>query len=183
MSLNLLDLWEDPQSVSGGSGRYYYRLAIITWSKPREWIAGRDFEVPVGWAGHGGIYALMRDHARQTDSRRIAYIGKAKSFSDRLTTRHNHYDIVKRRGSTEVSCGRIRFERIRARTGYYLEIEDVVKFAVYRHLENKQGFESLPGFRPTQPRVPAPWVIINEGYRFGRRMPKRIIYPAIGVEF
>lgn len=181
--MNLLDLWEDVETVGGASGRFYYRLAVITWSKPKLWVPGLDFDVPAGWAGHGGIYAFLRNHARQVDARRIAYIGKAVSFSQRLTTKHDHYDIVERRGATEVSCGRIRFERIRARTGYYVEIEDVVKFAVYRHLENRQGFESLPGFRPTQPRVPAPWLIINDGYRFGRRMPKRIVYPAIGIEF
>lgn len=181
--MRLLDLGGDVENISGGSGRYYYRLAQITWSEPKLWKPDEDFDVPQGWAGHGGIYAFLRSHGHQSDPRRIAYIGKAVSFSRRLTTRHDHYDLVERRGTTEVSCGRVRFERIRARTGYYVELEDIVKFAVQQHVENVQGFESLPGFRATQPRVPAPWVIINDGYRFRRRMPKRIVYPAIGVEF
>lgn len=148
------------------------------------WTPGTDFAVPEGWAGHGGIYAMLRSHRSQSDPRRIAYIGKALSFSRRLNRRHQHYEIVKRRGKTEVSLGRIRYERVgTARDAYLLEIEDVVKYAVHLYLENHQGFETLPGFRPTQPRVPAPWLILNEGFRFGRRMPRRIAYPAIGIEF
>lgn len=183
--MRLLELWDDVEDVGAfsGSGAYLYRVAVITWSRPRIWVPGEDFSVPDGWAGHGGIYAMLRSHGHQADSRRIAYIGKAISFSKRLTTRHQHYDIVERRGKTELSCGRIRFERVRSRTGFYEEIEDVVKYAVFPYLENHKGFQSLPGFRPTQPRVPAPWVIKNEGYRFGGRMPRRIVYPAIGIEF
>ncbi|MET4685131.1 hypothetical protein, partial [Brevundimonas faecalis] len=78
---------------------------------------------------------------------------------------------------------RVRFERVQARPAYYLELEDVVKFAVHDHLENVQGFSSLPGFRKSQPRVMLPWVVINEGYRFNGRMPRRILYPSIGIEF
>jgi hypothetical protein len=112
---------------------------------------------------------------------RIAYIGKAIAFEDRLINTHNHFDIIQRRGPTLVSCGRIAFERVRSRVGYYLEIEDIVKFAVHEWLENSQGFESLPGFRKGQPRAMAPWVIANEGYRFDGHMPRRIVYPAFAV--
>lgn len=114
---------------------------------------------------------------------RLTYIGKALDFNKRLTDRHNHFDIIKRRGDTYVSCGRIAFDRVHSNKGYYLEIEDIVKFCVYEWLENKQGFESLPGFRKTQPRAMMPWVITNEGFRFNGNMPRRIIYPSIGVEF
>ena len=82
-----------------------------------------------------------------------------------------------------VSCGRIAFQRVRSRTGYFLEIEDIVKFAVYQHLENVQGFESLPGFRSTSTGPMVPWLIKNEGHSFGGVMPKRIVYPAFGVEY
>jgi hypothetical protein len=183
--VRLLTLWDDLEDIRGrATGRaYLYRLAVITWSKPRLWEPGEDMVVPDGWAGHGGLYAMLRSHGGQSDPRRIAYIGKAKSFSRRLTQRHQHYDIVERRGRTEVSCGRIRYERIKARDGFLLELEDVVKYAVEPYLENHQGFATLPGFRPSQPRVPAPWVIRNEGYRFWGRMPKRIVYPAIGIEY
>lgn len=183
--MKLLDLWDDLQEVRGRStGRAsLYKLAVITWSRPRVWTPGTDFQVPDGWAGQGGIYAMLRSHGHQTDPRRIAYVGKAASFSKRLRRAHQHYDIVERRGKTEVSCGRVRYERIKARDAYYLELEDIVKYAVHSHLENYQGFETLPGFRRTQPRVPAPWLILNEGFRFSGRMPKRIAYPAIGIEF
>jgi len=183
--MKLLQLWDDLEAVRGRStGRaFLYRVAVITWSRPRLWSPGEDFDVPDGWAGHGGLYAMLRSHGHQADPRRIAYVGKALSFSRRLNQRHQHYDIVERRGRTEVSCGRVRYERIKAHNGYYLELEDIVKYAVHTHLENYQGFETLPGFRASQPRVPAPWVILNEGFRFGGRMPKRIVYPTIGVEF
>jgi hypothetical protein len=91
--------------------------------------------------------------------------------------------MIQRRGDTLVSCGRVAFDRVQAHQGHYLEIEDVVKFCVYHWLENKQGFESLPGFRKSQPRAMMPWVIINKGYRFEGIMPRRIAYPSIGVEY
>ncbi len=182
--MKLLQLWDDVETITGLSNRYYYRVAVITWSRPKVWDpAAGDFPVPVGWSGHGGLYAMLRSHWLQTEARRIAYIGKALSFENRLTQSHDHFSIVARRGKTEISCGRVRFERVRARKGYYLELEDVVKFSVCSHLENTQGFSSLPGFRNSQPRAMRPWVIRNEGYRFGGVMPRRIVYPAIGVEY
>ncbi len=182
--MELKELWDDPDEISGDGGRKYYRRATITWSVPRKWDpAEREFNVPPKWSGQGGIYAFIRSHWRQTDSIRLSYIGKALNFNKRLTNRHNHFDIVERRGDTSVSCGRIAFERVRSHQGYYLEIEDIVKFCVYDWLENKQGFESLPGFRKSQPRAMMPWVVENKGYRFGGIMPRRIAYPSIGVEF
>lgn len=179
-----LDLWGDAEELSGFSGRYYYRKAVITWSQPRHWRRDEpQFDVPPSWAGHGGLYIMLRSHWKQAEDRRIAYIGKAISFNKRLTHRHDHFDIVQRRGETELSCGRVRFERVQSHVGHYLELEDIVKFAVWRHLENRQGFASLPGFRKSQPRAMTPWVIQNRGYRFGGLMPRRIAYPAIGVEF
>lgn len=182
--MELKELWDDPDEISGDGGRKYYRRATITWSVPRKWDpAESEFDVPPKWSGQGGIYAFVRSHWRQTDSIRLSYIGKALNFNKRLTNRHNHFDIVERRGETSVSCGRIAFERVRSHQGYYLEIEDIVKFCVYDWLENKQGFESLPGFRKSQPRAMMPWIIENKGYRFGGIMPRRIAYPSIGVEF
>jgi hypothetical protein len=183
--LEYLNLWEDPDEVSGrSSGRKYYRKATITWSQPRIWDSNDEsFDVPPSWRGHGGIYIFMREHWRQNDDMRIAYVGKANNFSKRLNSRHNHFDIIRRRGRTTVSCGRIAFERVQSRKGFYLEIEDIIKFCVYERLENKQGFESLPGFRSSQPRSMLPWVIVNKGYRFKSFMPRRIVYPSIGVEY
>ena len=182
--MELVELWDDPDEISGDSNRKYYRKAIINWSRPKIWDpALGDFNVPRKWSGHGGIYAFMRSHWSQRDNLRIAYIGKAETFNRRLTCRHNHFDIVQRRGDTLVSCGRIAFERVHSRKGFYLEIEDIVKFCVYEWLENKQGFESLPGFRQSQPRAMMPWVIENKGYRFGGHMPRRIVYPSIGAEY
>lgn len=183
MTARVLDLGDDPENVGGFNGRRYYRLATITWSKPKEWKpAQRCFAVPNGWAGHGGVYAFIRNHGNQK-ALKIAYVGKALSFEKRLINTHNHFDIVERPGATLVSCGRVAFSRIRSRTAFYLEIEDLIKFSVWPNLENVQGFESLPGFRASQPDVMVPWVITNEGYRFARLMPKRIIYPSIGVEY
>lgn len=182
--MKLLGLWEDFHDVSGAAGRKYYRLATITWSEPKVWDPSqRAFPVPVGWAGQGGVYAFVRRHWLQVGKPRIAYIGKAKSFNQRLTDKHNHFGIIRRRGDTLVSCGRIAFDRLHSRTGYYLEIEDIVKFAVYHYLENKQGFETLPGFRATQRKAMVPWLITNEGHLFKGIMPRRIVYPAIGIEY
>lgn len=182
VAFSLLDLGGDPEDTTGYNGRAYYRLATITWSDPVEWDPReRRFPVPAGWAGHGGVYAFIRDHGRQTNPRRVAYIGKAVSFERRLINTHNHFDIVKRRGRTLVSCGRIVFDRTHSRVGYYLEIEDIIKFAIHDWLENSQGFETLPGFRSAQPRAMFPWVIANKGYNFEGHMPKRIAYPAFAV--
>jgi hypothetical protein len=185
--MQLSDLWDDPEEISGYNGRRYFRVATITWSKPRVWHPDDpSFRVPEGWAGHGGIYAFIRSHWSQSEENRIAYIGKANSFSKRLTRRHQHFDLVSKRGQTAVSCGRVAFTRLqneKASSGHYLEIEDIVKFVLHEHLENTQGFESLPGFRRGQPRAMNPWVIINKGHRFGGQMPRRIMYPWIGVEF
>ena len=182
--MELCQLWDDPEDISGNSGRKYYRQATINWSTPRLWESHEpNFNVPPSWRGQGGIYAFIRSHWRQNDDMRIAYIGKAINFNKRLTKAHNHFCIVERRGSTAVSCGRVSFERVRSHKGYYLEIEDIIKFRVYDWLENTQGFDSLPGFRKTQPRSMMPWVILNRGFRFGGRMPRRIAYPSIGVEY
>lgn len=182
--MKLLHLWDKFHDVSGTADRKYYRLATITWSNPVVWDPKeRCCPVPKGWAGHGGVYAFTRRHWRQQGRTRIAYIGKARSFTKRLTNAHNHFDVIQRRGETLISCGRITFDRLHSRAAYYLEIEDIVKFAVHDYLENKQGFETLPGFRVTQKRAMRPWLITNEGYLFGGIMPKRIVYPAIGIEF
>lgn len=182
--MKLLDFDTDYAHQTGYNGRAYYKLATITWSEPAVWNPSeRCFPVPAGWAGHGGVYAFTRQHWRQNGKPRIAYIGKAKSFTGRLTNAHNHFDIIRRRGDTMVSCGRIAFDRVRSRVGFYLEIEDILKFAVHDYLENTQGFESLPGFRATQARPMAPWVITNEGHLFRGIMPRRIVYPAIAVEY
>ena len=182
--MELQELWADPENISGANGRKYYRQATITWSRPRLWHSWQDeFDVPPSWSGEGGVYAFIRSHWRQNDEMRLAYIGKAINFNKRLTRAHNHFDIVERRGDTSVSCGRIAFDRIRSHAGHYLEIEDVIKFCVHDWLENTQGFESLPGFRKGQPRAMTPWVITNKGYRFSGLMPRRIVYPAIGVEY
>ena len=126
---------------------------------------------------------FIRSHWRQNDTIRFAYVGKAIDFGRRLTRAHNHFNIVARRGDTAVSCGRLAFDGVRSHPGYYLEIEDIVKFCLHEWLENRQGFESLPGFRRTQPRAMTPWVILNRGFRFGGLMPRRIVYPVIGVEY
>ncbi|MHB8283640.1 MAG: hypothetical protein ACYDD1_03095 [Caulobacteraceae bacterium] len=180
--MKLLRLWDELPELRNSAGRYYYRKAVITWSRPREWFSDeREFNVPDDWRGHGGLYAMLRSHWRQTDARRVAYIGKAIDFANRLNDQHQHIDIVRRLGRTEISCGRVRFENIRARFGHYLELEDIVKFAVVAHLENKQGMESLPGFRASQRQAMQPWLIVNDGYKFGGLMPKNIIYPAFAI--
>jgi hypothetical protein len=181
-SLRLLELWDDPTDIAADNGSKFYRLATVTWSKPIEWKPTQSsFPVPEGWAGHGGVYAFIRDHGNQADGKRILYLGKAKSFKKRLTNRHGKFNLVKKRGKTYVSCGRIAFKRIKSRPGYYDQIEDIIKFAIYEHLENWQGFQSLPGFRKSQSRAMIPWVIVNEGYRFRGKMPHRIVYPSIAL--
>ena len=184
MAMELSDVWDDPQDISGFSGRHYFRVATITWSKPRVWDPSEpSFNVPDGWAGHGGIYAFIRSHWSQSEQNKIAYIGKAISFSKRLNKRHQHFDLINMRGNTSVSCGRIAFSRIKSSVGHYLQIEDIVKFVVHNDLENTQGFESLPGFRKGQPNAMTPWLILNKEYDFDGKMPRRIMYPWIGVEF
>lgn len=176
-------MWDDFEDL--GDQRKFYRIATIHWSDPEEWKPGDgNFKVPAGWAGQGGIYAITRRHWRQANREQIAYIGKAINFSKRLIMRHNHFDIVRRAGPTMVSCGRIKFQRIKSHTGHYLEIEDIVKFAVWDHLENHQGFHSLPGFRKnaSAPKIMQPWIIENTGYRFERQMPRKIVYPAIAIK-
>lgn len=182
MTFKMLDLGADPAEVSGYSGRKFYRLATITWSRPRWWDPAEDFEVPQGWAGHGGIYAFIRHHGNQLNGPEVAYVGKANRFEKRLVKRHQHFDIVRRRGGTKVTCGRIAFERIRASASYYTEIEGLIILCLWQNLENTQCLESLPGFRTANPaRAMKPWVITNERYLFGGRLPKRIAYPAIVV--
>jgi hypothetical protein len=126
---------------------------------------------------------MHRRWAQNNNERKIVYVGKAVSFKQRLTKAHDHFDIIETPGETTVSCGRIAFEGIKHRSGYYEEIEDVIKFAIWKNLRNIQGFSSLPGFRKTASKVMIPWCIKNEGYRFYGVMPKCIIYPAIAVEY
>lgn len=183
MKFSLVDFGGDPADVEGYNGRKYYRLATITWSRPRVWISGEDFDVPRGWAGLGGVYLFTRHHHSQRSGPQMAYIGKANRFEARLTRSHGHYDIVERQGSTAVSCGRIAFERIRSRKGYYEEIEDILILSLWHNLENTRSLDSLPGFRQSSARTMIPWVITNRGHRFNGAMPRRIVYPSIGVAF
>jgi hypothetical protein len=142
-----------------------------------------NFKFPQDGLGAVAYMHFLRDHKNQENGRRIAYIGKAINFNTRLRSNHNHFDLVERKGKTLVSCGRIAFERIRHRDIYYEQIEDVIKFCVWKNLENDKGFHSLPGFRKSQPDVMVPWFIKNEGYRFSGLMPRQVAYPSIAIEF
>lgn len=173
----------DPRDLKGWNGRYYYRQATITWSRPVIWhpLDARP-ELPDGWAGHGGLYTILRDHHAQNDRRRIAYVGKALSFARRLNRQHHMFSrLVEKPGDTLVSLGRVRFDRLRAHPGYYEELEQIVAWTVWQHLENYAGMSSVPGFRGEQTYAFVPWVILNDGYRFNGGMPRRIAYPVIGV--
>lgn len=178
-----VDLGGDVAELQNRAGKYYHRKAIITWSEPVLWARKSSSpEIPDGWTGHGGVYAFLRDHNGQPDPNRISYIGKAVSFEARLNKRHPMYEVlVDKNGDTNVSLGRIRFERIHSRTAYYPEIEEIIAWAVWPYLHNCQGFESLPGFRGANGRPFKPWIIENNGYRFGRQMPRLIAYPSIAI--
>ncbi|MDF1730248.1 MAG: hypothetical protein P1U49_02025 [Minwuia sp.] len=182
MSWRIADIGGDPEAIQNLSGRYFYRLARITWSRPTVWRPENARPpIPQEWAEQGGIYCLLRDHHAQKVRRRIAYVGKAISFRKRLTRNHHMFEhLVNKQGDTLVSLGRIRFERIQSSPGYYEEIEQIVAWTVWHHLENGAGLETVPGFRGQMGRPFAPWVIINEGYRFNGQMPRRLVYPAIG---
>uniref|UniRef100_UPI0019532E51 hypothetical protein n=1 Tax=Stenotrophomonas maltophilia TaxID=40324 RepID=UPI0019532E51 len=70
--MRLLEMWDDFEDL--GDQRKFYRKATIDWSTPRTWNPkDREFDVPEGWAGFGGIYAMIRRHGRQLDGQRIAY--------------------------------------------------------------------------------------------------------------
>jgi hypothetical protein len=178
--MKVIELWDNPESIVSNR-TYLYRKAIITWSRPKKWPSGdENFSVPSQWSGYGGLYILMRAHKLQSDPIKIMYVGKANNFNKRLTTRHHAANSLRDiKGDTLVSCGRVRFERIRSRSAYYVELEDIIKFTVYYYLKNVQGFQSLPGFRGETGRPLKPWVIINEGFRFHRLLPKRIAYPVL----
>jgi hypothetical protein len=182
MGWTLVDIGDDPQDVENSTGTRYYRRAVITWSPPKAWVKGeRFFSVPAQWAAYG-VYAFLRDHKNQTTPNEIAYIGKALKFKSRLTDTHHMYNgLVLKSGVTKVCCGRIRFEGVHARPGYYEEIEDILKWVLWSRIHNSQGLESLPGFRGANGRPFKPWVLTNEGYRFNRQVPKRIAYPSIAV--
>lgn len=179
----IADIGGDPESLTGSNQRYLYRLAVITWSRPVVWHPSKARPaIAEGWAGRGGLYTLLRDHHAQKARRRIAYVGKALSFSNRLNRQHHMFDhLVDKPGDTLVSCGRVRFERIRAHPGYYGELEEIVAWTVWQHLENYAGMGSIPGFRGPETYPFLSWVIRNEGYRFNGAMPRRIVYPLIGI--
>lgn len=181
--MKLLNIGGEAEYLVNSRLNWYYCKAIVTWSKPSEWTRDEAaFRVPDQWRHGGGVYAFLRDHPRQSEPNRIAYIGKALKFTQRLTRKHPMYErLVCRKGATKVCCGQIHFERIRARPGYYVEIEDIFKWVVWPHLHNKQGLESLPGFRGARGRPFKPWVIRNEGYRFSGKIPRLIAYPAIAT--
>lgn len=178
MAFRVLDLGADPADCEGFSGQKYYKLATITWSRPRTWNRGEDFDVPRNWAGHGGVYAFEKIIKNE---HKVVYVGKANKFEGRLNKRHSHYDLIEGYGRTTVTCGRIAFARIASNEAYYNEIEDILILTLWPHIHNVRSLSSLPGFRGSQTRVLKPWVITNEVYRFGGRLPKRIVYPAIAV--
>lgn len=182
MTWRYRDMGGDPEGLMNYSGtRFLYRLAILTWSQPIPWEPeSRIPMIPGAWAGHGGLYAIIRDHHSQSRPKRIAYIGVAESFSDRLDAKHHMYPkLVERRGSTFISLGRVRFERCASTRKHLEEIEQIVTWATWEHVWNERGMETLPGFRSGQEFKP--WVIVNDGYRFHRQMPKRIAYPAFAA--
>lgn len=88
-------------------------------------------------------------------------------------------ELVDRRGPTLVCLGRVRFDRCASTRAHLEEIEQIVTWAVWENIWNTRGMETLPGFRKGQKYKP--WVIINEGYRFNRQMPRKIAYPAFAI--
>jgi hypothetical protein len=170
--MKIIDLWKNPECIG------YYSIARIKWSPYKIWTPNTNFDIPDHYYDKSGLYMLIRDHRRQYEPNKIAYIGKTNHFGKRLTTRHHMHDIlVARPGATKVSCGIVGFEWARNDTKNLLQIEDIIKFSIWEYLENTQGFCTLPGFRYRSIR---PWIIGNSGWR--GKIPRRIIYPAFAKE-
>ncbi len=156
-------------------------IATIEWGEPAEWDEDR---APIPEAAEkNAIYAILRDHGRQSDKGRIVYIGMTTT----LPTRFNRHPAAEKiraiRGQTRLSVGRVSFKG--ARAGWAKEnpkpaleqIEHLLLWALWPTLVNIKKLESLPLFKGANSGNALPWIIRSEGYRFHGRMPREIVYP------
>lgn len=160
-----------------------YRKIAINWSKPAPWV--RDESAPIDRAQKkpGYLYAISWDHHRAARRETIAYIGITSKLRSRFDNHPRAAQLLARKRKTFLSLGHVDFGRFKKPSENTRriteELEHILIWALWTDLENDRKAICIPGYGVNGGGA---WHIINEGHRFGGRMPREIIYPWILIK-
>jgi len=166
--------WQ-PEDITNRSHNPLFQLVRLNWVGPIEWENGdkRPFD-----HNEPCLYILQREHANAQQQMRIVYVGLTINPQGRFINHPTASDILGRRGKTFLSYAAVDFVTGRnreARTKGTLEqIEHLMIWALWPHLENDRKMFTLPGMGANGGTA---WQIQNGGYRFQGQMPREIVYP------
>ncbi len=163
-------------NIENAAGNALYKRAELNWTTPTVWH--RADATPTFETYEPCLYALVRSHGNMTSPPHIEYVGLTTSPANRFGNHPTAREIVERPGVVKFTYAPIDFVRGRdrlPRIGEALEeIEHLLIWAVWEHLQNQRKLYTLPGMGQNGGNA---WHIVNSGYRFSGRMPKEIIFP------
>jgi hypothetical protein len=184
MSFKLMDLGGDPSEICNAQNRRLFKAVTVQWSTPKPLPKSDDVDLGEEFLEPGYLYALVRNHGRSHYRDWIVYIGISNDLMTRFKNHPKVDEIRKIRGCCSISIGKIDFGRyLTAKNAgnrrAIEELEHIYIWTLYDDLWNEKKQYTLPGMGRHGGRA---WDIVNEGYKFSGRMPRRIVYPWIMVD-
>lgn len=159
----------------------HFCVATINWSEPKPW--SEEGKAPIDDAEDpNAVYAITRDHHRQSNRGTIVYIGMTKNLPTRFAQHHKADEIRKKRG-TLLSVGQVTYSSTHSRwarnnpSDALHQIEHILIWALWPTLMNEKSQFSLPLLSGKGIAKAKPWIIRREGHKFHGRMPIEIAYP------
>jgi GIY-YIG catalytic domain len=180
----LADFGHDEKLWKGSNGKPLFQKVEICWREPVP--VNKDGTITVENEAdvykNGYLYAIVRNHGTQKTKDRIAYIGITNNLQKRFRNHPKVNKIRARRGETSISIGVIstpgsRLGPDQAKT-LREELEHILIWVLYEDLWNDSKQLVVPGQGRNGGKA---WDIVNEGFKFSGRMPKRIVFPWAAV--
>lgn len=163
--------------IQDTNGKSLYKPVTITWSKPKEWLSAKKAPITGVEESNGYIYAVMRNHHKQTSRDQIAYIGITTGIKTRFYNHKKARDLAEKPGLTQLSVGIVDFGSYRSAVKNIKpaleEIEHILIWAIWPY-ENERKNYTVPGLGKNGGRA---WHIFNKRYRFSGQMPQELVYP------
>lgn len=169
------DWGESPEFIQNSSGFSLFKAVELEWSKPVTWEKSEN--KPVCPADEC-LYIITHDHGNARTKDRIVYVGLTTNPSSRFYKHDKAIEIRDRPGKTQVSFATFNFIRgknkIERKKAALEEIEHLLIWTLWHHLENERKVYTLPGMGTNGGDA---WQITNAGHRFHGQMPQEIVYP------
>ena len=180
----LADFGHDEELWKGSNGKPLFQKIEIDWRKPVR--IGKDGTLPIANEEeihkNGYLYAIVRNHGNQQTRDRIAYIGITNDLEKRFRNHPKVDEIRNQAGETSISIGVISTPGRRPNgTALRLlreELEHILIWVLYEDLWNDRKTMVVPGQGRNGGKA---WDIVNAGFKFSGRMPKRIVFPWAAV--